>query len=117
MLGLFVASPSSRPAASDEVMTESAPLWVSRSAFSASRTAATTLTSGASCRTVRQVSTAVSSRLTAMTTARDLVTSASLSTASLSDRPCTVASPAAAALSTASWSTSMTTICSSATPF
>ena len=52
---------------------------------------------GASCRTVSVVSTAVSSRLTATMTARGLSTSASRSTSSLVEEPCTVTSPAAAA--------------------
>ena len=75
--GLSVASPSSRPAAADDVMTEVAPLCISRSAFSSSRTAATSVTFGASCRMVSVVSTAVSSRSTATMTALALATSAS----------------------------------------
>ena len=72
-------------------MTELAPLCVSRSAFSDSRTAATIVTSGASWRTVSVVRTAESSRLTATMTARARAISASRSTESLVDVPCTVA--------------------------
>ncbi len=97
-------------------MTDEAPLWCSRSAFSASRTAATRVTLGASWRTVSVVSTAVSSRLTAMITALACWTSASLSTASLVEEPCTVAIPAAWASSMASWSVSITTILSRSSP-
>ena len=67
--GLCTAWPSSRPAAAEERITESAPLCLSRWTFSASRAAATIVASGSSSRAVRVTSTAASSRSVATITA------------------------------------------------
>ena len=64
-----VARPSNRPAAPDEVMTESAPLSRRRWTFSVSRTAEAIFASRFSSRAVRVVRTDASSRSGATTTA------------------------------------------------
>ena len=106
--GVVDAIPSRRPAAPEEVTTESAPLWCSRWTFSCSRTAATIEACGASSLAVRAIRTAESSRSTAITTARASAMPASSSTSRADASPATAASPAAVAAARRSASGSMT---------
>ena len=108
--GLTVASPSIRPAVSEDTTTESAPDCRSRCAFSDSLTEATIVALGAISRTDRVISTAVSSWFGATTTAFARVTPASLSTSEDVAGPCTLTSPRDEAWARASASVSMTTI-------
>ncbi len=111
-----MAMPSRRPAAPDEVITESAPLWCRRCTFSSSRTDATIVIVDDSSRAVSVARTDVSSRLGATTIARALRISASSSTPTLVALPATVAKPSACAARRASGSVSMTTIASGSVP-
>lgn len=111
-----MARPRSRPAAPEDVITESAPLSRSRWAFSASRTAETIVTPRLSSRAVRVISTAVSSRSGATTTAVALRMPACSSTAVSSPLPLTAASPAARAAASATAELSITTMSSVLVP-
>jgi hypothetical protein len=114
--GLSTACPSSCPAAPEERITESAPLWRSRWTFSASRAEATIVAAGLSSRAVRVTSTALSSRSLATMTAEARSTSASSSTVARLAEPWIAANPPRVASSIASRSTSMTRIWSGWVP-
>ncbi|EPQ73289.1 Potassium channel protein [Mycobacterium marinum MB2] len=109
-LGVVVASPSSRPAVSEETTTESAPDCSSRCWFSASRMDATICDLGEISRAVNVTSAAVSSRLAATMIEAACCAPANRSTSDLVASPCTVTNPAAAARSRAPRSVSTTTI-------
>ena len=96
--GVCVESPSSRPAAPEEVITASAPLWCRRWTFSSSRTAATIVAFAFSSRAVRVIRTAVSSRSGATISASASSTPASASVSCLAALPATTAIPSAVAL-------------------
>jgi hypothetical protein len=114
--GLSVDRPSSRPAAAEEVITESAPDWRSRLAFSSSRTLAVIGTVGLSWRTVSTISTAASSRLAATMTARAFSTDVRRSTSVRPASPTMPVNPDAVASSMADGSESTTTMCSGSVP-
>src|SRR5699024_7203383 len=86
-VGVTVASPSKRPAVSAEVTTESAPDCKSKWRFADSRTDATILADGASSRTAKVHSTAVSSMDGVTTTACACATPAIFNTSALVPEP------------------------------
>jgi hypothetical protein len=114
--GLSVDRPSSRPEVADVVMTVSAPDCRSRLAFSSSRTLVVIGTLGFSCRTVRVMRTAASSRLAATMTARARSTEARRSTSVRLASPTIPVRPRELASSMARGSGSTTTILSSGVP-
>ena len=98
--GLTVASPSSRPTASEERMTALAPLCRTRPWFSASRTAATISAVGLSWRAVNVASTVESSRAVVMMISLATGTPARRSTSEWVASPMTPTSPISLASST-----------------
>jgi hypothetical protein len=108
--------PSRRPAASADTITWSAPLCRSSDSFSASRIVATMTAPGLTCRAVSAISTAVSSRGTAITIRLALAASALASTRLLVASPATPVSPARLASRTAGPNVSTTTIDLAARP-
>jgi hypothetical protein len=114
--GVSVESPSSRPAAPEEVIAASAPLWCRRWTFSSSRTEETIVASGLSSRAVRVTSTAVSSRSVATISAHASRTPAASRVSCLAALPAIATRPSAIASSRASGSGSMATICSGLAP-
>ena len=114
--GSTVARPSSRPAASDETTTWSAPLCFSSGSFSDSRTAAVIASPVQSWRAVSVISTAVSSRPTAMISRAAVAISVLASTSRRVASPVTPASPAALTCMVARGSESTTTIEVAGTP-
>ena len=99
-----------RPAVSDEITTESAPDCSNKCWFSDSRTLTTIHALGASSRTDKVTSTAVSSMLGATTTAFALPTPASFRIFDWVPEPFTVTKPCASATSNTRESLSTTTM-------
>ena len=114
--GESVERPSSRPEVAEVVMTVSAPDWRSRLAFSSSRTLVVIGTLGFSCRTVRVMRTAASSRFAATMTARARSTEARRSTSVRPASPMIPVRPSELASSIARGSGSTTTILSGGVP-
>ncbi len=109
-------SPSSRPTASEEVITELAPDCLINGAFSCSRTADTIQASGLSWRTVRVASTLESSRSVVMMTCSAWATRACRSTLRRVASPTTTARPSLFASSMATWDVSTISTCSRSWP-